>query len=89
LGISRFSDEIFRCCKLPELFHSDSEAAGPVSLHVSPAPQSEHDFSGFASGSNGNILVALKALKAFVREAAVSKAPPITTPICILFTLLF
>jgi hypothetical protein len=89
LGISRFSDEIFRWCKLAELFHSDSEAAGPVSLHVSPASQSEHDFSGFASGSNGNILVALKALTAFVREAAVSETLPITVSRCIIVTLLF
>jgi len=56
-------------------------------LHVSPASQSEHDFSGFTSGSN--ILVALKGLTAFAREAAVSKTPPITIPSCILVTLLF
>ena len=87
MGISRFSDEIFRCCKLDELFHSDSEAAGPVSLHVSPASQSGHDFSGFTSGSN--ILVALKAFRAFAREAAVSKTPPITIPSFILVTLVF
>lgn len=89
MGISRFSDEIFRYCKLTELFHSDFEAAGPVSLHVLPASQSEHDFSGSASGSNGNILVALKALTAFVREVAVSKTLPITIQSCILVTLLF
>jgi hypothetical protein len=89
LGISRFSDEIFRCCKLAELFRSDSEAASPVSLHVSPPSQSEHDFSGFTSGSNGHILVAMKALRAFAREAALSKTPPIKIPSCILVTLLF
>jgi hypothetical protein len=84
-----FLIKIFRRCKLAELSHSDPEAAGPVLLHVSPASQSEHDFSGFASGSNGNSLVALKALTAFAREAAVSKIPPIIFPSCIIFTLLF
>ena len=58
-------------------------------MHVLPASQSEHDFSGLASGSSGNILVALKALTVFVTEAGVSKTLPITIQSCILVTLLF
>jgi hypothetical protein len=73
MGISQFSDEIFRGCKQAELLLSDSEAAGSASWHVSPVLHSVHDFSGFASGSNRNIRVALKRLQHLLENYLFSK----------------